>query len=58
MLSTTQATSAKSENNAAIRGIQLKTDFIIEQLANELDEPEVKQAFLASPLVMEIRMGQ
>jgi predicted ATPase/DNA-binding SARP family transcriptional activator len=43
---------------ASANAIQQQATSTIEQLANELDEPEVKQAFLASPLVMEIRRGQ
>jgi predicted ATPase len=57
-LSFTQLTGAQPENRKALRDVQTKSGFIIEQLAGELDELEVKQAFLASPLVMEIRKGK
>lgn len=38
--------------------IRKKISLIIKQLGDELDEPEVKQAFLASPLVKEVQSGQ
>jgi hypothetical protein len=58
VLSYAQLTGAQGESWTVLRDVGTKTSFIIEQLANELDEPEVKQAFLASPLVLEIRRGQ
>lgn len=46
---------SQAKNSKALRDVRTKTGFIIEQLANELDEPAVKQAFLASDMVMEIQ---
>jgi hypothetical protein len=57
-LSSTQMIGSQAEERTVLRDVRTKSGFIIEQLANELDEPEEKQAFLASPLVMEIRKGQ
>jgi predicted ATPase len=57
-LSFAQASGIQPENSAAVREVQSKTASIVEQLADQLDEPEVKQAFLASPLIAEIRKGQ
>jgi hypothetical protein len=54
-LSFTHLTSTKTEDRSVLQDIRMKTGFIIKQLADELDEPEVKQAFLASPLVMELQ---
>lgn len=54
-LSFIHLTSTKTEDRSVLQDIRMKTGFIIKQLADELDEPEVKQAFLASPLVMELQ---
>ena len=42
-------------DTAAANAVQQQATSRIEQLADELDEPEVKGAFLASPLAREIR---
>ena len=43
------------ENTLAV--VRSKAVLIYEQLADELDDPGVKQAFLASPLITEIQTG-
>jgi tetratricopeptide (TPR) repeat protein len=45
-------------DTASAKAVQQQATSSIEQLASELDDPEVKRAFLASPLVMEIQTGQ
>jgi hypothetical protein len=57
-LSFSQRAGNQAEDRTVLRDVRAKSGFVIEQLANELDEPEVKRAFLASPLVMEIQRGQ
>lgn len=57
-LSFAQLGGAVSKNRKILREVRTKTVSIIEQLADELEEPEVKQAFLVSPLVVEIQRGQ
>lgn len=49
---------AHTEDSAAIRAVQRQSASLIEQLASELAEPALKQAFLVSPLVMGIRKRQ
>lgn len=47
-----------SADTASANAVQQQAALRIEQLASELDDPEVKRSFLASPLVMEIQTGQ
>lgn len=49
------ANDAQTGDRTASSAVQQQAVSLIEQLANELAEPELKGAFLASPLVAEIR---
>jgi predicted ATPase len=57
-LSDSKAINSRPEDQARLDEARMRSELIIDSLAGELDEPEVKQAFLASPLVMQIHVGR